>query len=417
MTLGGSRPGPDDAESAKGLRALRSIAGPVYVPALLFAVGQGAVLPIIALAAREVGASVALAGMMVALRGIGTMVFDIPAGMLVGRLGERRGMSVGTGILILALVGAVLSTTPWMFACSIFFMGCGWSVWLLARLAYVSDIMPLHLRGRALSTLGGVNRIGNFAGPFIGAGAIALVGIEGAFFVHIAAGAVGWFVLLLAPAPVAEKPPEHVRVRFRAVLAQHASVLYTAGFAVMCIGILRASRHAVVPLWAEHIGLDASAVGIIFGVASAMDMTLFYPAGTISDRFGRKFVAIPCAAILAVGFLLMPLTGSFITLLGVGLLIGFGNGLGAGIVMTLGADFSPPRGRAEFLGVWRTMGDIGTAGGPMIASGVTAVLSLAAAPVAIFVVGMTGAAIILFAVPEPLKLRRAAAERDSEEEA
>ena len=50
--------------------------------------------------------------------------------------------------------------------------------------------------------------------------------------------------------------------------------------------------EAVVPLWADHIGLDAALVAVIFGISSAMDMVLFYPAGSASDRFGRKPVLV-----------------------------------------------------------------------------------------------------------------------------
>lgn len=118
--------------------------------------------------------------MAVALRGIGTMAFDVPAGKLVARWGERRAMLLATVILVGSLAGCVASPSPLLFAAAMFVMGCGWSIWLLARLTYVSDVMPAHLRGRALSTLGGVQRIGGFVGPFLGAVAVTAVGIDGA---------------------------------------------------------------------------------------------------------------------------------------------------------------------------------------------------------------------------------------------
>jgi MFS family permease len=123
----------------------------------------------------------------------------------------------------------------------------------------------------------------------------------------------------------------HGPVAFRTVAREHQRTFLTAGFGALCIGVLRASRQAVLPLWADHIGLDAAAVGIIFGIAAGLDMTLFYPAGSVSDRFGRKVVAIPCLSLLAIGFLLLPLTDSFWTIVPVALLLGFGNGLGSGI--------------------------------------------------------------------------------------
>lgn len=383
---------------------IRSLGLPVYGPSFLFSIGQGAVIPIVALAAKDLGASVAVASLTVALRGIGTMVFDLPAGMLVSRLGERRAMVVGTAILIASLVGCIVAEDVWLFALSMFLMGCGWSMWLLARLTYVSEVMPLRLRGRALSTLGGVNRMGNFVGPFLGALAITATGLDGAYGVHVVLAFLGCVLLLAVPDPHADRAVEvgHGPVRFRAVAADHRHVFLSAGLGAMAIGVLRASRQAVLPLWADHIGLDAAAVGVIFGIAAGLDMLLFYPAGSISDRFGRKFVAVPCLSILALGFVLLPLSTSFATIVPVALLLAFGNGLGSGIVMTLGADFAPRRGRAEFLGVWRLVGDLGTAGGPLLAAAVTAAVSLGSASVLTGVVGLTGAAIVLLRMPEPL---------------
>ena len=57
------------------------------------------------------------------------------------------------------------------------------------------------------------------------------------------------------------------------------------------------------------------------------------------------------------------------TLLIAALVIGFGNGIGSGMIMTLGADYSPAVGRAHFLGVWRLMSDLGSTGGPALLSG------------------------------------------------
>lgn len=380
---------------------IRSLTATVYVPSLLFAIGQGAVIPIVALSAREVGASVAVAGVAVGLRGIGTMVTDIPAGTLVARVGERKAMSVGTGVLIASLVGAIASSSPLQLAASMFLMGAGWSVWLLARLTYVSEVMPVGLRGRALSTLGGVHRIGNFIGPLAGAVAVTWMGVDGAYVLHLVVGAAGWAVLLLIPDPVKTVPPEpHPAAALRAVVRDHRRILVTAGFGAMMISVLRASRHAVIPLWGAHVGLDAPAVALIFGISSGMDMLLFYPAGSISDRFGRKRVAVPCLATLAAGFVLLPLAGSFMTVAAVGVLMGFGNGLGSGIVMTLGADFAPAHARAGFLGVWRMVSDVGQAGGPLLAAGIIGLSSLGTAAVAVGALGLAGAGVMVRFMPE-----------------
>jgi MFS family permease len=389
--------------------SLRSLVVTVYLPTFLFAVGQGAVIPVVALSATDLGASVAIAGLTVGARGLGTMAFDIPAGRLIEAFGERRAMAIGTGVLILSLVGCLVAPNIGVFLAAMFAMGCGWSVWLLARLTYVSEVMPFHLRGRALSTLGGVNRIGNFVGPFAGAVAILWLELAGAYWVGILLASAGWIVLAAVPDPnTGAAAVDHEVPPVARIMREHAHTFLTAGVASSCLSILRVSRYAVIPLWGAQIGLDAAAISVIFGISSAMDMTLFYPAGMISDRWGRKKIAIPCLSLMALGFALVPSTSSFVTLTMVGVLIGLGNGIGSGIVMTLGADFSPAVGRASFLGVWRLVSDVGHAGGPLVVAAVAGAASLATASLAVGILGAVGATVFALAVPEPLHQARAA---------
>ncbi len=396
-----SADGPDFAPPFR----IRSLGLSVYLPTFLFAVGQGAVIPTIPQFADSLGASVAMAAVIVGLRGVGTMLFDIPAGVMVGQFGERWSMVVGTLALAIVAVGASFSTSPLMFAVFVFVMGCAWAIWMLARLSYVSDQAPLEVRGRALSLVGGTNRIGNFVGPILGGFIAVAWGMEWVFWLQAGAAiaASTLMFVLIRDGGDNEVHDGSIYSRVSTVLVENRHVFLTAGTATICLQVLRNSRQAVVPLWGLAIGLDAAEIGLVMGISAGIDMLLFYPVGSVMDRYGRKWVAVPCLLILASSMMLIPVTDSFITLMLVGTVAGLGNGMGAGIVMTLGADFSPPRARGEFLGVWRLIGDIGTAGGPFVVGGLAAVLSLGAASVATGGIGFLGAAIMYFFVAEPLK--------------
>ena len=66
----------------------------MYAPSFLLSLGQGILIPVLpGFAKEEMAASVALVGLVIAARYLGTMVFDVPAGVLVTRLGLRRTMS------------------------------------------------------------------------------------------------------------------------------------------------------------------------------------------------------------------------------------------------------------------------------------------------------------------------------------
>jgi MFS family permease len=81
------------------------------------------------------------------------------------------------------------------------------------------------------------------------------------------------------------------------------------------------------------------------------------------------------------------------------------NGVGSGILMTLGADLAPRDHPAPFLGAWRFTGDFGQAAAPLVISGVTAVASIAVASGVMGVLGLVGAGILLRYVPRYLPRR------------
>jgi MFS family permease len=97
--------------------------------------------------------------------------------------------------------------------------------------------------------------------------------------------------------------------------------------------------------------------------------------------------------------LLMPLTTGALTLLCAALAIGFGNGIGSGIIMTVGADHSPRHGRAHFLGVWRLMSDIGSSCGPALLSFLAASLSLASGIAVVGLMALAAAATLGYWIP------------------
>jgi MFS family permease len=346
---------------------------------------------VVALSARDLGAAVATAGLVVAAAGLGQVVGDIPAGALTTRIGERRAMLGATGLVSVALVACLVVPNVWGLAIAIFATGLAAAVWGLARQAYLSEAVPIELRARALSTLGGVQRIGSFIGPFLGAFAMKFLGTDGAYWVHLVAAMLACVVLLSLPDIESVRRGRAARPivvqSTRAVITEHLPVLRTLGVGALLVGAVRASRQVVIPLWAEHIGLDPQTTSLIFGVSGAVDMLLFYPAGSVMDRFGRKWVAVPSMFVLGLAHLLLPLTHSAGALTAVALLMGIGNGLGAGVIMTLGADASPPVGRAQFLGAFRLFADTGNGAGPLLIAAVTALAGLAPA---VLVMGLTG---------------------------
>ena len=377
--------------TAPGYVSLREVTPSVFLPSLLYGLGQGAIAPVIALSALDLGASVAAASLVVAAVGIGQTLADIPAGTLTARVGERRAMLLATLLVSAALVVCVLATTVWVLGLAIGLTGAAAAVWLLARQAFLTEAVAPHMRARALSTLGGVQRIGTFVGPFLGAGAMALGGTDAAYWTHLAAAAAGALLLLLPDVTGRGSGASAPKIRVVDVVRQHGPVLLRLGTAGASVSVVRSARLAVIPIWGESLGLSPATTALIFGLSSAVDMVLFYPAGKVMDRYGRIWVAVPAMVLMGLGLVAVPFTSGVTTFALAAALMGLGNGMSSGLVMVLGSDASPSVGRASFLGVFRLCTDVGHGVGPVVLGGVTAVAGLATGVWVVGAAGLVGA--------------------------
>ena len=373
---------------------LRSLAPSVFLPALIYEVGNGAIAPVIALTALSLGASAAEAGVILTLLGVGQILGNLPSSFLVSRLGDRRAMMVAAGVATGAMVVCYVAPGLPEFAVAVLVIGSCNATFYLGRQHYIIEVVPPTMRAVALSTLGGSHRIGLFLGPFAGAAVIHLFSMRAAYLVAVVAATAAALSLLAIPdveGPRGKPEALPARTPITAVLASHREVFLTLGFAVLAVGAARSARQTVIPLWAAHIGLNATTTSLVFGVATAVDMALFYPAGRVMDQYGRLAVAVPSMVILGGATALLPLTHGVVTLALGAIAMSFGNGLGSGIIMTLGADVAPADARVSFLSVWRTMSDTGAAIGPLVVAALAAAWTLAAGVVAIGSVGLLAA--------------------------
>lgn len=411
---------------------LRRFGPMVYLPTILFSLGEGAVIPLIPVVAAGMGADIAVAALIASALVVGQLCGNLPAGWAVSRIGERFTMVIAGVVAIGAGVAMVFSSSPGVLAASVFLLGFCAAAFGLARHAFMTTRVPLEFRARALSLLGGSFRLGVFIGPFVAAGLLQVFGSEtAAFWFFLACLVVMVFLVLFGPDPektVAVAEPileaadtgeavsgsiptiERAGV-FRTMWLQR-SVLGRLGLAAASLSAVRSARQVLLPLWGISLGLDASTIALVVGVSGAIDFALFYASGQVMDRFGRLWAAMPAMVLMGAGFLALSVThdleasvlwfGMFAAVLGVG------NGLSSGILLTLGADVAPKREPAAFLGSWRTLTDAGGAFAPLLISGVIAVFSLPIAAATIGVIGLAGAGGFLRWIPRFVPRRKEA---------
>lgn len=385
-----------------------SLTLPVYVPTLLLSIGQGVLIPTLPLYAQGFGVNFTLVSFAVASAGIGNLVGDIPTGMMLERYGRKPVMVVGTLSLAVATLALVwLQFFPALVALR-FFAGIGTAMWNISRMAYLTDVVPLRDRGRALSAFGGINRIGTFMGPALGGFIAQYFGLAAPFYVSAVAAAICAIISIIYIHET--RHTEAVRqghARWAIVggiVRTHYRELGTAGAAQIFAQMIRQGRQLIVPLYAVNtLHLGPADVGNIISISSAVDMSLFIPAGYLMDKLGRKFASVPSFLVMALGMALVPLASGYYGLLMATCVMGFGNGIGSGTMMTLGADLAPRKATGEFLGVWRLIGDVGATGGPLIVGGIADLVGLTLAAFTLTGVGVLAAGTLLLFVRETLR--------------
>jgi len=395
---GGARGSPD------ALVSLRSLTLPLYLPTFLQTFALGASLPVIPLAAVALGGAEGAASVVFAMRGLGTLAVDLPAGLLVARFGDKAATVVGACAMAAAGVAAAGAESPFALGLCIFGLGGGMALWGLARMAFVADVVSPGLRGRALALVGGVSRAGIFLGPVAGGAVAERYGLPAAFLLQAAAmGGAALLLALFVPGgrhrvadPAAASSPRELA---RAV-GDRGRELATAGSVVVVLQMVRSARHLLLALWGHGLDLSVGQIGLVVGLSSAMDMVCFAPAGALMDRLGRKWAGVPSLGLMALAIALLPAAPGFGALVAVGLLAGAGNGLSSGLVMTLGTDLAPPERRGPFLGVWRVMADAGSSAGPLAVGAVAAAASLSLAAGAVAAVGALGAGAMAWLVAD-----------------
>lgn len=161
----------------------------------------------------------------------------------------------------------------------------------------------------------------------------------------------------------------------------------------------------LLPFWAEHLGANATQVGLILTIY-ALAQFIFTPIlGSLSDRYGRKKVIVASLLIEAASFALTALAGSLPILL----IARFIGGIGAsniGSAQAVVADVTPPEGRARGMGMIGAAIGLGFVVGPAV-GGVLTSLGASVPFLVAMGVALANALLVIRFLPETRKSRSA----------
>lgn len=395
----------------------RRLFWPILAPSLLIGVAGGATVPVQVLAAMQLGASASLAAAIVAILGGIGLATTVHAGRLIDRVGDKHAMLLATTV-IGSFTLVTVAALAWggrgalaLFMAASFGRAPAMNVWSLARQAYTADHVEAHEVGRAMTALGGTMRVGNLIGPLVGGVLLLWLPLWSVYVLSVACAVLAVAILYSPTGAVAEGPSTSSGNGMESSLAGSGdspaepveatlmvgvrwSAVILAGVAITTLAVARVAQPVIVQLWGVSVGLDESSISLLIAVGAAIEIVLMFPGGYLKDRLGRAVILVTCLLVYGSGFLLMvPLT-RWLGIPGMVLAVvvmAVGNGLGAGVNMTIGADLSPAQGRGRFLGVWALFSNVGVLGGPLLISLLVATASVQAAVLVIGAVAVVGA--------------------------
>jgi len=368
----------------------------VYLPSVIVAISRGILITAIPLYLISIGFTPAQVGIGTSAIFIGTLIFDLPGGVMLRKISERNLMRLSLAIITIStfLMYLYLNNTSVILLALLF--GGGRSLWLLSRRYVISYYLDYSMRGRASSFIGASERIGTFIGPAIVAALIEVASYREVFL----------FSFLISLTALVSMIPfkrfELPKISVEEELIPSRKIYLSKGYLISLSAIeffvqgIRSSRLILIPLLGKVLlNLPDSIVGIALSISGALDVIGSYPAGIIIDRKGRSVSGLISFGILAIGFILLALSYNYLSFYIAAIIIGLGNGFSAGLLITVGSDIGFSLGRKEgatFLAAWQFTGDIGSASFPALIGGMAEVVPL---PLLTVLIGVTSALLAL----------------------
>ena len=370
-------------------------------------------MPVLSLFAQSLGASPEAIGFIVSASTLTGVFLKWPAGAL-SDLYDRRWLLL-VGLLAFALPPfcyLLITDVRWLVVLR-FAHGVATAVFAPIALAVVADLRR-EARGAAYGAYTAATQAGAMLGPLLGGWLLQVAGFSTAF---VTAGTLGviavllFFLMRLPPVPDRVDRWEDVKRASLNVNRGESSVerltnnaVRPPGPAAVISDMARGARTvlgnvrvvvtsatdgarqvangalmAFLPIYVIGIGLDAAQAGMLFGVQSVTSFASRPTMGWASDRIGRRPLILLGLVICAGSLATVPFTTSFVGLMALSALFGFGEAIVNASAAALVADLSELKTLGSAMGMQGAITDIGHASGPILSGVLIGALGFQAA--------------------------------------
>ena len=275
--------------------------------------GFGALVPSLPVYAQAFGVPVSAIGMAIGIYGLARFVVALPAGKFADWMGRRPTIALGGLISGLGNLWCAYATGYPEFLIARFVAGFGAGLIVTTGHVVLADISTPEKRGRMLAIYQSTFIFAVGIGPLPGGLLAEYYGLAAPFVgtgcASLAAMVIAWFVV-----PETREFAQGRSVNVGAMppfVTQLRLMLAQTGYMLVClVGFVNAfvrtgGVFSIVPLMAvTSYGMSTGEVGIAMVLGSIGGLIAAYPAGALSDRYGRKAIIVPSTIVTGATMLL-----------------------------------------------------------------------------------------------------------------
>jgi MFS family permease len=351
-----------------------------------------AVLPLFVVG--TLGASAAVLGFIEGIAEATAQISKLFSGVLSDRWRNRKTLALaGYGFAAVMKPLFPLATSVFAVFIARFADRVGKGIRVAPRDAMVADMTPPELRGAAFGLRQSLDTVGAFAGPLIAIGLMGLLMADIRTVLWVAC-----IPALLAVAVLAFgiSEPRHLggegkKPGFDLVTVRRLGRSFWIVAGLGAAMMLARFSEAFLILKAADVGLSTAYVPLVMVVMSAVYSLSSYPAGVVSDRFGRRGLLTAGLLVLILADLVLGLGTSIPAALTGAALWGLHMGLTQGILASLVADATPEGLRGTGFGVFNLLGGLAA----LLASVIAGIIWDMAGEAPVFFTGAAFAAVAL----------------------
>lgn len=309
-----------------------------------------------------IGLSYTAVGLIEGIAQAIALITKIFSGALSDVLRRRKPLAVvGYGLAAITKPVFALANTAGIVVAARFVDRLGKGIRGAPRDALIADITPEEVRGASYGLRQSLDSVGAFVGPGIAIALMALLAndIRAVFWFALIPAALSVLVLIFAVhEPQRDDGDGKPEVPLRMSDVKQLGSPYWATVAIGGVLMLAGFSEAFIVLRAQDLGLTLALIPLVFIVMNVVYALAAYPAGILSDRYGRpSLIVAGFVVIIAADIVLALASGIWVVMFGV-MLWGLYLGLTQGVLSALVADSAPARLRGTAFGVFNLVSGI-----------------------------------------------------------